>query len=621
MIPGAAELQAELVAQLLAPAEGPESLPHRQRALRARLDRQAAALPAWVGPLRPRLEAALGAPLPADPPVGEALGVVVVGEQGRLVRVRAHLEATPGPDPLPAPPGLSAEALDALHRAVGAVAALYPVPWFADPARDLRFEVLDLRGAPLTLPAPVVGGSLGAAGLLAVWSALVGQPPAPGRCATGALGLPPRGGRPCTPLLEVGDLGPKAAEAAAAGLELLQPGPDLPDAAALVARAFPAHGPGAAGLPDPPRFDPGLALELTELAYLRNGDGASWATLAARYQRLAAALPAPRAALARARAGACLCHQGRAAESIPLLQAALAACRADTEGTDAGVEIVTATHLAVSLRDLGRFAEAEARLREAIALGRAARRPVDRVNAESTLGQLLVAIGRVEEGLPLVRAARDFYVGRGAHDCPRNHTYLVTALGRAGRFGEAEEEWAAGVASNARFAEPSQRRNNRAYLDLARLDGRLRGMRDGALPADPPAWDRLLTDAEEAHRAAGVGPEGQGPWPAAGLARVRAAAQLRVSPHLAPQLWAGAGRAAAQAAAWGDPESAWQLSAMALEAALVGVPEADGWVEAAAARALATSGGHLRPWVEAWRAAAGPGRAAALRAWLAAGQY
>jgi hypothetical protein len=103
---------------------------------------------------------------------------------------------------------------------------------------------------------------------------------------------------------------------------------------------------------------------------------------------------------------------------------------------------------------------------------------------------------------------------------------------------------------------------------------------------------------------------------------VRAAARVRVAPGEAPALWAAAGSAAAEAARWGDAESAWQLSTLAIEAALAGAPGAGGWLEVAAARALACGGGYLRPAVERWRAArGGAGEEAALRGWVGRGQY
>jgi len=517
-------------------------------------------------------------------PPGQAIGVIVLPDgTARLVLVHAWIESAPSGAPHKLRRELlSAQSADAIRRAVSAVSRIYPYPWVADPERDVRFDFAALDGGPVEPGTPIHGGSLALAALVATWSALAGQAP---RLAvwTGALGLPPREGRPRTPVLEVGEVPVKRAEAAAAGLPFVRPepseehgtpssspaGPNETTVATAWDAIVDAFGKKAAeNAAKPPRFDPHLALEFTDLAYLRNGDGSSWNTLAGRFQRLAEAVSQPELrARAKARYGACLTHLGRYEEAVPELEAALAFAReADPRSIDVEVEVVTLTHLAVALRDAYRFEEAEARLREAIDLGTQHRCTVPTINAESTLGQLLVATGDGQRGLELVRRARDFYVGRHSFESPRNHTYTVAALVRVGDWPGALDEYHAGCQHNRAWAEPAQRCNNRAYLDLAILDGRLRRLRrpDAPGPADD-SWTRLHADAVAAVRA-----YGRPVWPGPGLRRVERAARLRAKPEAVSSILAETTADADELRGeWGDVQSAWQVGMVLLEAVLV----------------------------------------------------
>jgi hypothetical protein len=494
-------------------------------------------IPRWVpAPLTHRLHALIPE-LPAEPGrVGEALGVVVLQDRqaASLVRVRVHIEQAPRATRQPPPAGVSAQTLDAMYGAVLTVARLYPVHWAVDPMRDVRFEVRGLDRAPLDLSAPIRGGSLALATLVATWSRLAERAP----CYavwTGALGMQPTGGRPHTPVLEVGEIPAKrgearqsrgtfvvpaaCAEAAGDGAETVSSAQDA------IVRAF---GPGwFQDAHPPPRYDAGVALEHLDQAYRRNGSGSSWATIEARFSRFEAqktGLSVEQRVLALARSGACYSHMGAIEPAITRLQEARALAKmADPTRLDAGIEVLTLTHLCVVLRDQYRFTEAERAAREAVALGRSTRHTVDTINAESTLGQLLVVTDRVAEGIKLVQGARDYYVGRHSYESPRNHTYMVTALARARRYDDAEREYRLGCDHNLRWAEAAQVPNNQAYLDLAWLDARLRRLR-AAVESDD-TWEALHRDAT-----ASIEAFGGNWWPGPGLLRVRDAAALRVTP-------------------------------------------------------------------------------------------
>ncbi len=577
MTPKSPEAHAQALDDLLERAKDGTVSPLR---LRKRLGGY---VPFWLpDALAERIGAVLGEALPREPArVGEALGVLAIGQEGHVVRLQAFIESTPTGERYPRDHALfSPGTVDSLHQAVAAVARLYPYPWVADPERDVRFECLDLHGRPLRLADPIRGGSLAVAALVATWSALCREAPAR-TVFTGALGLPPRG-RPMTPVIEVEKVDIKRRAAASVGCSLVAPG-DVDCARDAITEAFGEDTWTTACRP--PRFDPRLALELTDLAYVRNGDGSSWRTLAQRFARLQdAGLDEAARIRAAARYGACLTHSYDYTGAIPVLEQALAWSKEHPDAIDAAIEVVTATHLGVAYRDAYRLREAETVLREAIALAHRTRSVVERVNAESTLGQLLVACGELEEGLALVRATRDFYVERRSFECPRNHTYLVTALVRSGDWAAARAEYDEGCVDNVKLAEPHQRVNNRAYLDLAYLDGQLRRLR---AEGDRDAWRALDDDITTALKNFG----GRH-WPGEGLRRIAGAVKLRLEPERRTE------RATAllDEAASSSGLMAWQLALGALEVVHVAadLDEARAWVD----RAL----GHLPDGAEAWHA-------------------
>ena len=188
-------------------------------------------------------------------------------------------------------------------------------------------------------------------------------------------------------------------------------------------------------------------------------------------------------------------------------------------------EVIALTHLANAYRDQYRFEEARSAASCAVECANTLRLHRDGINAKSTLGQILVASGRASEGLPLVKAARDFYDTRRASECPRNHTYLVEALLRTGDLKEALREHQLGLEHNQQRGDPQGRRFNRLYLDYALLNGQLRLLRH-----DPDAsvgrWNALYAETLRALDGFEQ-PWKDSPWPLPALRRVRDAAALR----------------------------------------------------------------------------------------------
>lgn len=519
---------------------------------------------------------------------GRALAPVSLnGECAFLVWVEACIEPTDG-GASATPACLWAEAVEALW--VGAAAAIrqYPHAWPLDPRRDLRFRVLDVDGAVLDLREErIEGGSLGLAAAVATWSALARRPVRGDLVFTGLVASLVNG--TSAQIREVHHVEVKAKEAVDAGLRLCAPGESarqghisvepIDTVADALAAAFGPKYEDPSQCPAPPRYDTALALAALDLAYRANAGGHGWLRLGQRLQHLAGAPTLPRVLrpVALARAGACFGHAGRTLDSLPLLRDAIALVDAGVE-VDGPDEVVARTHLANGLRADYDFGAAAEQAERAWHLAERLRLHKDGVNARSTLGQVLMGAGRVEEALEHLRHAVDYYDARRSPECPRNHCYVVDAFARLGRFEDAERERRI-AEEHLRDAPVDQQRNHGAFLAYALLGGRVRHLRRAA--ATSADWAQVAAQAEQALK---LLPR-ERVWPRAGLERVRAAAQFRMEPEEARPETLERLRRDARELELNERASipAWQLRLGIAEAALVAAARG----EAAAARALA----------------------------------
>ncbi len=308
----------------------------------------------------------------------------------------------------------------------------------------------------------------------------------------------------------------------------------------------------------PPSGDPKTIEDSLERDYWEGRGG--WAQLGERFERFSMreGLTPRRRARSLARAGACWTHLNHSEQATRLLgeaQKLLASVNNQLRRQDA-LEI--SNHLAVFYRDAYRFEEAIQQL--SAALQGADGQTEEAVQARSTLGQLLVCIGRWDEGLENVRAARDYYDAEQAVSCSRNHCYVIDALARAGRLEAASEEHALGTRHNQVWNAhaPDMWKRNQAFLDYARVNGELRALRG---VRSPEAFDRLAALTEQLPGVSDVGL-----WPGIGLERVRDAVRLRRLPSLLDRQ--AIVRAALLEADLPFPLFAWHRALVPVEAAL-----------------------------------------------------
>lgn len=572
---------AELVARVDALIDEAERFGHlpARRALEELVGGGASVPTVWLPVDRlPRLRAV------GVPPRGDALGpgevlvVVSLGADGarlgllRVVPVDTDRTTDPAERVLPA--CLGATAVEALWEGTSIATRLYPHRWPLDPRRDLDVELLDLAGAPFDVDVPVRGPSLGLAAGVATWSMLADRPPAVAAVVTGALSERDPISR-CR-ALGVGRMREKWAEASSTRALFVAPDVNLRELASpaagrlqgvlsLAGTLEAVFGPSWCDLDalrEPPHFDPHLAVELLNQAYLLNGDGLLWSELGDRFERLARdpRLSADGRARAWARVGACRSHLGQTDRAIPALAEALRGIeQAGAAAIEGQTEVVARTHQANALRSVGRLADAVEYARSAWSLAERLRLLEHGVNARSTLGQVLVAAGRPWDGLPHLEAARDFRVERRSREAPRNHAYVVEALGRLGRPEDAGAEYRLGCRNNDSWGDPAQRRRNRAFLDYAWLSAQLRCLWGFD---EQQGWPELEREASAALAGARPG------WPAVGIRRVLDSARARLAPDVAA-LTALVAEARERVAGLTSPLLAWQASMPLLEAEVV----------------------------------------------------
>jgi len=584
--------------------------------------------------------AAAGLP-EASQPAGRCLGVFRRGDEAWLAWLTVELTGEGGASATPAesatPAALTEEAVESLHHAAHVAARLYPHHWPLCPRHDLRFGLLDLRGEPVAdLDERIGGGSFGLSALLATWSCLTGRPLPPGLVTTGALARDVL--LSDARVLGVGGIRAKWTEAEPLASEFLLPRAcqdrvsgssrlhPVGKAAEALRAAFGADWCDPRRCRLPPAHDPRLALEALDVAYWENGDGLRWSELAERFEALAAAdaLPREGRALAQARAGACWTHCNAQERAERCLAAAVQAVEeVGPDAIEGQVEVQTLIHLAVVQQDGYRLGAAERSARLALDLAGRLRLHRLAVNARSTLGQILTAAGRPADGLPLVAAARDHYDDVHSPECPRNHTYVVDALCRAGRLDDAEAEYALALEHLDRRAPRAQRRRSRAFLDYALLDGRLRALRRAEPDLPDSEWAAL------AERTEGALVSLESDWPRTGLLRVRDAARLRAARDKTEALVAEALRRGEGLS--GQPILRWHCALVGLEAALADlrcgppggaasdttrlVVEAARWIPGEAAREL------FAPWLGGLEADRATERADALMGILEAEQH
>lgn len=513
-----------------------------------------------------------------SPKVGEAPGLVFHHASHtasmvwvRFERPREELGASTPSDPA----GVATTTLDALRYALTVATHLYPHHVLLDPQRDVSLSVVDALGRPLSERDTIHGSSLGVTALLAAWSFLANTPLPKPVLATGSLAMTP--GRTLDiPILDVGGAVAKAEEACALGdADLLLPMENLSDVqeaglscATGVAMARDAIGHAFGGdiddplrWPEPKGFDPHIALRAIDDLYWHGT--LPWPALARRFEHLAHTKTlGSDTALAWARAGACYTHIEDSARAIEAFDRAMAiATEADDDAPlDTRVEVILHTHRAVIFRDLYRFDEATTAARRAVDLATRCRIVKEGVDARGALGQILVAQGEAREGLPLVEGVRDFYTQRHASESPRDHTYVVEALGRVGDRDACRHAYDNAIDIIDTYGLPVQAPGNRAYLDYAFLNAELRF---GRRQPEAFAWRDLANQAANATERWNHG------WPQAGLDRVSVAAK-----------------------AWVD-ESAWRDLAGSIDARVADYrqrnspielwQEALGWIEVAIA--------------------------------------
>ena len=520
-------------------------------------------IPHWVSP---SMRAELGQlglrPVPAA--VGTALGVITRGAEAQLLQVEVRRRESAGIQEFPTPLSLSAESAMSLWAGAHAALQLYPDALPIEPRLELEFRLYELGGQELSTVEPIIGGSLALAALVAAWSCLCGRPPREGVVYTGALEGDVVAG--------VADVAQKHAEALAAGFSLVLPltnakelrvdegSRPVMDAGEVLAEAFGPDWAAPTRCPRPTQGDALLAYERLDLLRRNNVDARRWPELAARFESFSTSQALPRAKRLRALACAvsCLTHCDRlAGTTLARLKAELELL--GPEELDSMDEVEARTHLASAYRDAYLFDDAIQEAEKAWTLARNLRLHGEAAKARSSLGQILAASGRHEEGLGHVQVACKFFEERGSSECPRNHTYVVDALCRMGQVEEAKEEYLRGLNHNEERNPLAQQKMNRAFLDYALLNGRLRRLRVQAAPAD---WESLRADSLRALE--GV----QGDWPRTGLERVHAAAALRCVEDPSERerlLCAAAERTCARRE---QPLLRWQSGMVMLEASL-----------------------------------------------------
>jgi tetratricopeptide (TPR) repeat protein len=521
--------------------------------------------------------------------LGQALGVVMWNQRAILVAVTVSIEHNDSLQEVPLPTCLSAGSAASLRDAAQVALAHYPHVRSLDISRQLRFRLLDLSGEPLDLPEKIIeGSSLGLAAAVATWSTLAQAPVPPELVFTGALEALLPGGE--TRVGRVGQVLAKLQGVAAAGARLVFPTANLAEvelapgsvAVGSVAEAFArAFGPDWTSLPvcqPPPAHDVLADLEWLNLLYKRHPDPARYPELAKRFEDLAGspALPIARRPLAVSRAVACWTQCDRLSP-VGLEQLRNIVERLDPDEVDGADEVTARTRLAMAYRSLYRFEDARIQAEKAWRLGQDLRIHDEKVKARSSLGQILVAMGRVEEGLPHVRAALEHFERYSSPVCSRNHCYHIDALSRLGRFDEVEREYEHALQHCETRVEERARRRQRAFLDYARLNARLRLQR--VTPFPHARWELLH---EEARRALeGLDSE----WPRLGLERIRDAAALRLHSRMEARE-AMLSRAVGRYSASQSRLLAWQCGLVFLEAALSELerggelPRAQGWARA-----------------------------------------
>lgn len=568
--------------EALARFEACPSLAMRQEVLEPALPWQGTrrCLPFWVEEAQRRRLSRWYQPFRTEP--GRALGVVAES-RGRafLVWVECRIAPAEGAGRTP-PAALWAEAVESLWAGAAAALRLYPHIWPIAPARDLAFRILDLDGEQLELGQERIRGqSLGLAAAVATWSALADRAPQFGQAFTGL--VEGAGAAVDARVREVQELPAKGREARAAGQVLHASAESVPACGAAGADLAPVERVGQALLAafgegfdaprtcrEPPNYDLALALEKLDLTYRSLRDGTRWERLGASFLHLAEAprLPARWRPLALARAGACFGHKAKTLLSLSLLRRAIALLPDLEHEVEGEVEVQARTHLANGLRadyDLPAAAEeAEAawRLAERLRLRK------DAVNARSTLGQILLGMGRTEEALPHLTAARDYYDAAQSTECPRNHCYVADALARSGRFEEARSEIALGR-NHLEHASPRDRAFQERFFAHAFVGGLVRNLRHRE---DPTGWREVAATAAEV-----LGLPSPMEWPGPSLRRYAVAAAMRGPPapdlpRLAAELRAEAGALPAD-----KPLLAWHLvlglGEMALVVARRGEPD------------------------------------------------
>ncbi len=296
------------------------------------------------------------------------------------------------------------------------------------------------------------------------------------------------------------------------------------------------------------------------MQYRRNTSDSRWPQLADCFKRFVRLPVLPEAERIRAvgRAVACLthCDSLREEDLSHLRQVMDGLDPALVEGLD---EVTARTHLSIAYRHVYDFEEALRQVRQSCELAGRLRLHREKAKTRSTRGQLVVAMGRAEDGLEDLRAGLEYYETRGSPECPRNHCYLVDGLFRAGRVVEAEQEYTRGLQHTEERLEPQLRPRQKAFLDYARLNGRLRGLRRA--PDDQAGWRWLHEEAVKALKAECA------PLPRVGLERIRDAAALwcATGPSDREMVLTGT---AERLGSWPGKRLLWQGGMVFLEAAL-----------------------------------------------------
>ncbi|WP_375767765.1 hypothetical protein NR798_39765 [Archangium gephyra] len=462
--------------------------------------------------------------------LGHALGVVAWKESAFLVSIVVSIEHNDSMQEVPLPTCLSAGTATSLREAAYAALLHYPHVRSLDIPCQLRFRILDLSGNELDLPEKVEGRSLGLAAAVATWSVLAQAPVPPGLAFTGALESPLPGGQTRVGRVEHVLTKRQVVLSAAASLVLpaanaaeLEPSQrcaPVRSVADALARAFGPDWLSPRVCRPPPAQDVMADLAWLDMRYKRNSEGSRWPEFAERFELFvrSSALPSTRRIFAVARAAACWTHCDRL-ELAGLDRLRLAVEQLNPEEVDATDEVAARTHLANAYRDSYLFEKAREQAELAWKLGQQLRVHDEKVKALSTLGQILVAMGRVEEGFPHLRTALEYFERSNPLECARNHCYLIEALGRAGRFADAEQEYERGLQHCEYRMEDGPKRAQRAFLDYARLNAWLRQSR--ASPGSLVLWKQLHAEALRALEGL------ESPWPRFGLERIRDAAALR----------------------------------------------------------------------------------------------